>query len=31
MKQMRAFAEALMKGDPDTAGVVKQTLKQIFA
>ena len=31
MRQMRAFAEALMKGDPDTAGVVKQTLKQIFA
>ena len=27
----RAFGEALMKGDPDTAGVLKQTLKQIFA
>jgi hypothetical protein len=31
MKQMRSFTEALMKGDPDTAGVIKQTLKQIFA
>jgi pyruvate dehydrogenase (quinone) len=31
MKQMRAFTEAMLKGDPDAAGVIKQTLKQIFA
>ena len=31
MKEMRAFAESMMKGDPDTAGVIRQTLRQIFA
>ena len=31
MKEMRAFAEAMMKGDPDRAGVLRQTLRQIFA
>ena len=31
MKQMRAFAESMMKGDPDAAGVIRQTLRQIFA
>ena len=31
MKQMRAFAEALARGDPDRADVVKQTLRQVFA
>jgi pyruvate dehydrogenase (quinone) len=31
MKQMRAFAEALARGDPDRAGVLKQTLRQVFA
>jgi len=31
MKQMRAFMESLMKGDPDSVDVVKATLKQVFA
>jgi pyruvate dehydrogenase (quinone) len=31
MKQMRAYTEALLKGDPDTAHIVKATLKQVFA
>jgi pyruvate dehydrogenase (quinone) len=31
MKEARAFAEALMRGDPDAGGVIKQTLKQVFA
>jgi hypothetical protein len=31
MKQMRAFTESLLKGDPDSADVVKATLKQVFA
>jgi pyruvate dehydrogenase (quinone) len=31
MKQMRAFTESLLKGDPDAADVVKATLKQVFA
>jgi pyruvate dehydrogenase (quinone) len=31
MKQVRAYTEALLKGDPDAAGIVKATLKQVFA
>jgi pyruvate dehydrogenase (quinone) len=31
MKQMRAYTEALLKGDPDTVDIVKATLKQVFA
>ncbi len=31
MKQMRAFTESLLKGDPDSVDVVKATLKQVFA
>ncbi len=31
LKQMREFTAALLRGDPDAAGVVKATLKQVFA
>jgi pyruvate dehydrogenase (quinone) len=31
MKEARAYAEALLKGDSDAAAMVKQTLKQVFA
>ena len=31
MKEMRAYTEALMKGDPDARGIIKATLKQVFA
>ena len=31
MKEMRAYTEALLKGDPDARGIIKATLKQVFA
>ena len=30
-KQARAYASAILHGDPDSAGIIKQSVKQIFA
>ncbi|HTW38169.1 MAG TPA: thiamine pyrophosphate-dependent enzyme, partial [Steroidobacteraceae bacterium] len=30
-KQARAYTTAIMKGDPDAAAIVRNTLKQVFA
>ena len=30
-KQARQFAESLLKRDPDTMGVIRASLKEIFA
>jgi hypothetical protein len=30
-KQARRFAESLVKGDPNTAGVIRQSVKELFA
>jgi pyruvate dehydrogenase (quinone) len=30
-KQARAYASAILKGDADSAGIIKQSVKQIFA
>ena len=30
-KQARAYAESLLKGDPDRAGILHQSVKELFA
>ena len=30
-KQARAYAESLLKGDPDRAGILRQSVKELFA
>jgi pyruvate dehydrogenase (quinone) len=30
-KQARAFAESILKGDPDRAGILRQSVKELFA
>jgi pyruvate dehydrogenase (quinone) len=30
-KQARAYAESLLKGDPDAAGIIRSSLKELFA
>ena len=31
LKQARAYAESILKGDPDRAGILRQSVKEIFA